>query len=95
MTTGTQTNRASVDASLTQLALNLRDGANSILQQQAYLNKLGLTGLQGLGYTAGDAQAVLDDVNHMATVAQVYKGTATQGSLFSFEDSLVHLWSGQ
>jgi hypothetical protein len=31
----------------------------------------------------------------MATVAQVYRGTATQGSLFNFEDSLTSLWAGQ
>jgi hypothetical protein len=95
MSIGSQTSTGNVNSSLTQLALNLRGVTAEILQQWAYLNKLGLAGLQALGFTAADAQAVLDAVNHMATVAQVYRGTATQGSLFNFEDSLTSLWAGQ
>lgn len=95
MTVGAQTTQAVVDSNLSSFALQLRDLANKILQQQAYLNKLGLTGLGVVGYTAPDAQAVLDNINHMATVMQVYKGTATQASPFNFEDYLTPLWGGQ
>lgn len=101
MSVGTQTSKASVDANLSQLAIQLRELMNGVLQQQAYCNKLGLTGLEAIGYTAPDAQTVLDDLNHMATVAGCYKGTVQQGGtggtgaiLFNFEDYLVHLWGG-
>jgi hypothetical protein len=91
---GNQPNQGNINQSLTQLAQAWRGLAVDTLQQWAYLNKLGLTGLEGLGFAAGDAQAVLDAVNHMATCAQVYKGTATQATLFNFEDSLTSLWAG-
>ncbi|SRR6266487_2271749 len=102
MTVGTQTSQGAVNQSLTELAQGLRDLCNHILQQQGFLNKLGSTGLTGLGFTSGDAATVLDDINHMATVAGCYKGTVQQGGtggtgaiLFNFEDFLTHLWAGQ
>lgn len=102
MAIGAQTNQGNINQTLTVLAVALREQADQILHQWAYINKLGLSGLQGLGFTAGDAQSVLDAVNHMATIAQVYKGTVQQGGtggtgaiLFNFEDSLTPLWGGQ
>ena len=92
MAVGAQTTQAVVDSELSSCAVQLRDLAARILQKQAYYNKLGITGLGVAGFTAPDAQAVLDNINHMATVAQVYKGTATQASLFNFEDYLTPLW---
>jgi hypothetical protein len=95
MSVGAQTNQGNVNQNLTDLATEWRDLTTRTLQKWAYLNKLGVPGLQALGFTAGDAQAVLDSVNHLATPAQVYRGTATQASLFNFEDSLTPLWGGQ
>ena len=95
MPVGQQTTEAGVNGILTTLSLQLREVCQDILQQQAYLNKLGSSGLQALGFTSPEATQVLDDANHMGTVAQVYKGTATQGSLFNFDDFLTHLWAGQ
>jgi hypothetical protein len=80
---------------LTQFAITLRDGAANILQQHAYLNKLGTDGLVALGFDAADAQEVLNLIDYMATLAQVYKGTATQATAFPFEDALSVLWAGQ
>jgi hypothetical protein len=102
MTVGAQATQAQVDSFLSATALELRNMATKILQQQAFLNKLGITGLGVAGYTAADAQTVLDNVNHMATVMGVYKGTVQQGgtggtgaTLFNFEDYLTPLWAGQ
>lgn len=92
MAVGAQTTQAAIDSNLSALATGLRDLAVNILQAQAYYNKLGLTGLAAAGYTAPDAQAVLDNINHMATVAKVYNGTATQAALFNFEDYLTPIW---
>lgn len=102
MTVGTQASVSGISSSLTGNALALRELADDILQQWSYLNKLGLAGLQALGFSAADAQAVLDNVNRMVTPIQVYKGTVqAQGTggtgaiLFNFEDSLTPLWGGQ
>ena len=97
MAIGNQSNAGNVGQTLTTLAVAMRDLATSVLEQQAFLNKIGLAGLQQppFSFSPGDAQAVLDAINHMATPMQVYKGTASQGSAFNFEDSLTILWGGQ
>lgn len=102
MAIGGQTNQGNVNQDLTQLAVQWRDLVALTLQKSAFYNKIGLAGLEALGFTATDAQAVLDTINHMATPAQVYKGTVQQGgtggtgaSLFNFEDYLTPLWAGQ
>lgn len=117
MAVGNPTSVAQTNNVLSSLAQQLRDLAYEVLKQQMYLTKLGTTGLANLGGTGNgfsttanpannggvsDAQAVLDDINHMATVVGCYKGTVQQGGtggtgaiLFNFEDFLVHLWSGQ
>ena len=101
MSVGNQTSQGAVNNALTQLALSMRELMADVAQQQAYLTKLGTTGLQELGFTSGDATTVLDDINHMATIAGCYKGTVQQGGtggtgaiLFNFEDFLTHLWGG-
>lgn len=93
MPVGQQTTEAGINGNLTALALRLRDVCQDILYEQGYLNKLGMAGLQSLGFTSPEATQVLDDINHMGTVAQVYKGTATQTPVFNFEDFLTHLWA--
>jgi hypothetical protein len=59
MAIGSQATQGSVNQTLTSLAVSLRDLAGGILEQQAFVNKLGLAGLEALGFTAGDAQGVL------------------------------------
>lgn len=93
MTVGPQTTSGNVTADVASLAAEWADLASRTLRKWAYYNKLGLAGLQAAGFTAGDAQAVLDAINHVATPAQVYKGSATQTPAFNFEDSLV-VWAG-
>jgi hypothetical protein len=95
MTVGQPASETGINGTLTTLALQLRELADDILEQWAYLNKLGTGGLQNLGFSPADAQAALDAVDHMQTVAAVYKGTATQGTAFNFEDALTILWAGQ
>lgn len=105
MSVGSQPNEGNINQTLTQLAQAWRDLAVSTEQQWAYLNKLGLTGLEALGFgstpnpanngAVSDAQAILDDIDHLVIPAQVYRGTGTQASAFNFEDFLTHLWAGQ
>lgn len=98
MAVGTQSNAGNINQTLTNLALALRNDVQDILNLQQYLNGatgLGLAGLEALGYSAADAQVVLSMANYMATIAQVYNGTATQASLFNFGSALTPLWGGQ
>lgn len=74
-----------------QTAVQLRSVAAQILALQASVVSLGQAGLVALGYSAGDATTLLTVINEMATVAQVYQGTATQASLFNFQNALVAL----
>lgn len=100
MSVGTQPTMGGINATLTTLAIQMRETFSDVLYQQAYLNMLGLTGLEALGFAPADAQSVLDHVNHMATVAQVYKGTQGQAAAgqtaanFNFETALTDLWGG-
>lgn len=94
MTVGSQTNQGNVNQNLTVLALQWRDLATGTLEQADFLNKLGQGGLESLGFTAQDAAEVLTLIDYMGTCAGVYKGTATQGSEFDFEDALTPLWGG-
>ena len=74
------------------------------MQQIADFNlsvaKLGSAGLQNLGgtgngFSPADATTVIADAATLNTVAAVYFGTATQGTLFNFNDALAPLWAGQ
>jgi hypothetical protein len=101
MTVGSQTNQGNVNSDLTQLAVAWRDLATLTLQKWAFYNKLGVAGLEALGFLAADAQAVLDNINHLATPAQVFTGTVqAQGTggtgavLFNFQDATTPLWGG-
>jgi hypothetical protein len=102
MAVGSTTSLAAVNADLTNCAVQMRNLAALILERWAYYNKLGLAGLEALGFSAADAQAVLDNFNHMVTSMQVYKGTVQAGGsvgtgavMFNFEDYLTPLWAGQ
>lgn len=107
MAAGVQATRQTVDGTLTSLTVQLRELMENIQKQQAFIAKLGLTGLEGLAssgppaYTPAEAQAVLDAFNHMGTVEQVYMGVQGQAPVgqtaaaFNFEDSLTPYWAGQ
>lgn len=94
MSVGTQPNQGNINQTLTQLALAIRDLANQMVDQRAYLNKLGTTGLEAVGFSAQDAATVLTMIDYMGTVADLYHGTATQATEFDFEDALTPLWAG-
>jgi hypothetical protein len=91
-----------VNQALTTLAIAWRDLAKQTVEQWQFLNRLGDTGLEAVGFSAGDAATVLTLVDYMNTVAQVYLGTVqSQGSggtgaiLFNFDSALTPLWAGQ
>ena len=44
-----------------------------------------------LGFSSGDATAFTAVVNQMSTYAQIFQGTATQATLFNFQNACVAL----
>lgn len=91
MAIGNQPNVAQINSQAAQIAMAFRANAQAALQFQAYVVGLGQAGLVALGFASGDATALLAAANYMATLAQVYQGTATQGSTFNFQNALVAL----
>jgi hypothetical protein len=91
MAIGNQPTMAQLNGQAAQVAIQLRTACQQTLALQAYVVSLGSAGLQALGFTSGDATAMLNQCSYMATVAQVFQGTATQGSLFNFQNALVAL----
>lgn len=94
MAVGQQPTQASINGALTQWALNLRNDCQGIGNFFEYVNGLGLAGLEALGFDSTDAQTVLTLVSYLNTVAEVYKGTATQASEFDFDNALSVVWGG-
>lgn len=91
MAIGSIPTQAQLNAQLSSVALGLRTNADQVLHIWSYANDLGLAGLEALGFGPADAQAFLNSVNYMATIAQIYKGTAVQDTLFNFEDALAQV----
>lgn len=94
MTVGLAPTVDQINSNLASDAIELRDWAVRALRHWQEVNKLGLAGLMAapLSMAQVDAQAVLDRSNYMATIAQVYRGTATQGTMFNFDDALCSTW---
>lgn len=93
MSVGIQQSWQGLNNQAAQLALDMTNNAAAVLKLQAYLVAEGTSGLVALGDTSGgtDAQTLINLVDYMATVAQVFQGTATQGSQFNFANALVAL----
>jgi hypothetical protein len=91
MAIGNAPSVAQLNSQAAQVALQLRSACQQALALQAYVVSLGQAGLVSLGFTSADATAMLNQCSYMATVAGVFTGTATQGSMFNFQNALVAL----
>lgn len=91
MAIGNAPNLAQINSQAYQIALGFRSTAQQALAFQAYIVSLGQAGLVALGFAAADATTMLTCANYMATLAQVYEGTATQASDFNFQNALIAL----
>lgn len=91
MAVGNQPNVAQLNSQAAQYASQWRSIAAQTLALQAYVTSLGHAGLMTLGFTDADATTFITQCNYMATMAQVFQGTATQGSQFNFQNALVVL----
>jgi hypothetical protein len=85
---GNVPSEAELNNQAAQLATTVRQWAYQVLIFQAYVVAQGAAGLEALGFASGDASNMISMADYMATVAQVYQGTATQASEFNFENEL-------
>src|SRR6516162_10057110 len=100
MNVGGQASSGTVDATLTSLAISMRNLMTQVSNLSTWVNGQGggLAMLEGLGYpSAGnagnpggisDAQLALNMIAYLNTVAEVYFGSATQGTQFNFNQEL-------
>ena len=80
------------------VAVQLRSVCEAIINMQSWAAKKGVSGLQDIGYTGPDAQAMLNAISYMNTIALVFYGKLQQGgtggsgaSTFNFSDALSDL----
>ena len=100
MPIGSQATVQGLNGTLSSLAVQTRNLMQQVRTLQEYAVTTGLTGLQNLGGTgagfgAADAQAYLNMVSTLNTVAGVFFGTATQATLFSFDNAVSGTYAGQ
>lgn len=91
MAIGNQPNVQQLNAMAAQIAGQYRSNAQAALQLQAYVTGLGQAGLVALGFASADATSLTTCCNYMATLAQVFQGTASQGTNFNFQNALIPL----
>jgi hypothetical protein len=82
---------AQLNGQAAQIATAWRTVAQQSLYFQAYVVNLGTAGLVALGFASADASTMIAQADYMATLAQVFQGTATQATDFNFQNALVAL----
>jgi hypothetical protein len=101
MTVGIQPTVASINDSLTSLAVQWRNLAQATIWFNQQIGNLGATGLEnlggaGAGFSSADAAVILAASGNLADMAGIYQGQAAGISLpFNFKDNTVPLWAGQ
>lgn len=107
MSVGQAASAGTVDNALIQYSVGLRNLMQSISNLSTWINGQGngLAYLEQLGYSStpnagnpggiSDAQFALNLLAYLDTVAGVYYGTATQATVFNFNNELSQLWNGQ
>ena len=86
---------AGLNGQLGNIAITLRNSCQQSADFFEGINALGTSGLQGIGFTSGDATAFFNACNYMQTVSAVYYGTAAQTPAFSFDSALAAARGGQ
>jgi len=92
MAVGNVVTAATLNYRAGQLATTLRDTCYGIANLQAEVVTMGLAGLEAAGLSAADAQAMLNLVSYMNTIALIFSGQGTQGTQFNFGNAIVQLY---
>lgn len=95
MAIGVQSTVQQVNQELSSYAIQMRNLMQEIQDFNMSIADLGTAGLEAIGYTATDAPNVVSQAAVLNTMAAVYYGTATQATLFNFNNALSSLWATQ
>lgn len=104
MTIGSQAGTATIDQQLTSLSLGMRNLLQQVRDLNTFVNGQGngLSFLESLGFSSGDASSALTFISYLNTIAGCYFGTVQQGGSggsgaidFNFDNALAPLWAGQ
>jgi hypothetical protein len=94
MVVGNQNNSAAINTQIGTLVNNLWDTCSDILKLQEYVVAQGLTGLEGIGFDAPDAETATSAVNYLNTMAEIFFGTVAQTPAFNFSSELAPYTGG-
>jgi hypothetical protein len=94
MVVGNQASVGSINNTLTQYALSLRDTCQNIINFQEFITTTGVAGLETIGFESTDAASVVTMASYMNTIAEVFNGDATQSAEFDFSNALSGLYAG-
>lgn len=97
MAVGRTVDAGGLNVKLADAAVAQRDAAQMAVVLWNYVASLGadeaaqVAALQGLGFSAGDAQAFWTRANNLFAVSQVYHGNITQPSTFNYDSALAQV----
>jgi hypothetical protein len=101
MAIGNQPNVGGLNSQLGDVAIQLRNAAESAQQLWAYVNALGsgeaaqVAALVVLGFNSTDAQNFWTDSNYAFAVSELYYGQITQATAFNYDSALAMVRGGQ
>lgn len=97
MSVGQQTNSSTIDATLTSLAIRIRELMDAAQNLNTLVSSGGnvLAFLESIGYSAADAATAQTLIGYINNLQGVYHGTATVAAPFNFDNALSPLWAGQ
>jgi|SRR5215472_12792721 len=96
MPVGQQSTDTQINGLLSLLSANMRNVCTQMknLNEQINGGGNGLAYLESLGFSAADANSVIQYIGYFNTLSGVYFGTATQTPAFNFDNQLAALWAG-
>lgn len=96
MAAGIQPNLGLLNNQIGQLAINLRNDFQSVLNFNNWLTAAGgATFLEGLGMSSEDAATVVSTYGNLAVLAGIWLGMGTQQAEFNYYANTEGLWGGQ
>jgi hypothetical protein len=94
---GFQPTQQTLNQAAGQIIISLRANMQSVQQFNSYLQVLGTSGLQALGYTLEDANLLISVFSNLDSIRNMSEGNPYSGPAlpYNFVEQTVPLWGGQ
>jgi hypothetical protein len=92
---GIQPNLGLLNQQAGNLAVNLRNDFQNIINFNQWLNSYGASNLEALGMSTADTSTLISTFGNLANLAQIYIGAASAPTTFNFQANSEALWGGQ